>query len=315
VDKPELSVIIVDYNQRDFILPAVRSIRASAGAVPCEIVIVDNGGSLPIPVELAGEGERVRVLRIDSNAGYAAGCNRGWEAAHGRYLLFLNPDTLVRGDTIPRLVGHLAEHPVVGAVSCRIVDGNGNLVPHLFEFPSPWWSAVYALAALPARWSPLRRLLGRWLIRYRDPFRSGPADWMVGCAVLVRREALEQIGGWDETYFLYAEEIDLYYRLRRAGWAAHYVSEGEIVHYGGASSAPGAEFNILQSYRSRYRFIERYSGPARARVFRWSTAGKQLAAVALDAALWLAGPGGRPGRLRVLRTRVKLIRLSVTGSG
>lgn len=311
---PELSAVIVYYREPDLILPAVRSVHASAGSIAHEVLVVENGGPEPVPEQLHREGDWLRVIRVPTNAGYGAGCNRGFEASSGRHLLFLNPDIEVRADAIPRLVDCLQKHPEVGAASCRIVNEREEVVPHLFEFPSPWWSAVYALTALPARFRPIRRWLGRWLIRYHDPFLSRAADWMIGCAVMVRREALEAVGGWNEGYFLYAEEIDLFYRLRQAGWVAYYVADAEIVHYGGRSSPAGAELSFLQSYVSRYKFIERHLGCGRARAFRWATAVKQLFASGADSLCWVLGAGGRDRRLRSLRTRMKLVRLSLRGS-
>jgi GT2 family glycosyltransferase len=308
---PELSIIVVYFNEKDLILPAVGSMHASAGSVAHEILVVENGAPEPVPEEVRRVGDWLRVLRVETNHGYAAGCNRGWEAASGRYLLFINPDTEVRGDAIPRLVDFLRGNPRVGAVSCRIVDGEGRFVPHLFEFPSPWWSLVYAVTAVPARWGWLRRRLGNRLVRYHDPFRSCPVDWMVGCAVMVRREAFEQIGGWEESYFIYAEEIDLYFRLAEAGWTAHYVADGEIVHYGGQSDKPGSERRFLQGYRSRYKFIERHMGPTRAWAFRLITAAKQVGGVLVDGVLWLLGLADRGRRLRTLRARWKLVLISL----
>lgn len=308
-----LSAVIVYYNAPDHVLPCARSIGESAGDVPFEIIVVDNASPEPLPGDIGTAG--VRAIRAERNDGYAAGCNLGWKASLGELLLFMNPDTEARSGTVRQLVEFLDRHPKAGAVSCRVVNPRGGTESTVFEFPNPWSSILYGLAGLPARVPPLRRILGRWMVRYHDPAETRPVDWMVGCALMIRRKALEEVGGWDESYFLYAEEIDLFYRLRTAGWEAWYVAGGEIVHHGGASGDPDSDVSFIQPYLSRYRFVERYRGSSQAWIFRLVTSVKQFVAVVYDSVLLLAGMGDRQKRKRRIRARIDLIRRSLGRSG
>jgi GT2 family glycosyltransferase len=313
METPRLSVIVVYYNAREHVSPCVQSVLNGPGEIPFEIIVVDNASPEPPPGDI--ESGSVRMIRAERNEGYAAGCNLGWNASLGEFLFFLNPDTEVRTGSIPRMVEFLDRHERAAAVSGRIVNPGGEREASVFEFPNPWSSIGYGVAGMPARIPFLRRRLGRWLTRYHDPTETCRVDWMTGCAMMVRRKALEEVGGWDESYFLYAEEIDLYYRLRRAGWEAWYVADADIVHRGGGSSEAGSELSFIQPYLSRFRFVERYEGTKSEWVFRLVTALKQAAALVYDSLLLFTGSEDRPKIRQRIRARGRLIRFCIRKPG
>lgn len=230
--QPELSAIIVNYNTWPDTLRLVRQLRRAGLAADSgsEIIVIDNA-SLPHPAEAALEDtDQIHLVRLPANVGFAAGVNRGWRASRGRFLLVMNPDLEVRPDFLADLRAALvrmqaapltyrgAQRPV-GMVGFQLLNPDGTRQHCTGFFPQVWWTVAGQLFARDRRkYRPLRNL------------RLAPVDWVTGACFLVDRRLFDQLGGMDELFFLYYEEVDFCRRAQAAGWQVAYDSAVRLVH-------------------------------------------------------------------------------------
>lgn len=226
---PDLSVVIVTHNGRALALATLESALASVDDISVEWVLVDSGSGDGTPDAIEARWPDLRVTRLP-NIGFAAANNAGFRAARGRYLLALNPDTVVRAGRLDALVRALDERPEIGAASVIQEEPHGRLQSIRRD---PSLSRALGEALL------LRRLpgCGTWQERELDQrvyATERAADWLVGAVLVLRREALDAVGGFDERFFMYCEEADLCRRVRAAGWEVRHLPVMRILHYGGA---------------------------------------------------------------------------------
>jgi GT2 family glycosyltransferase len=276
---PDLSVVIVTHNGRDLALETIESAMAHVGPVAIEWVIVDSGSTDDTPDAIESRWPELAVTRLP-NIGFAAANNAGFAAARGRYLLALNPDTIVRWGQFQALVEALDARPQIGAASVIQEERDGSL-QSIRRDPS------VARALSEALW--LRRLpgLGRWQERELDQAayaEEQAADWLVGAVLVLRREALAAVGGFDERFFMYSEEADLCRRVRAAGWQVRHLPVMRILHYGGV---PNPRLAAQASF-SRLEYAAKHFGPAQRAAYR--------GVLALHHLVRLVGLTMRPGR-------------------
>ena len=231
--QPDLSVIVVTHNRAELALLTLRSARAATRALEVQWIVVDSGSEDGTPEAIESAYADVRVLR-ERNVGFAAANNRGLELARGRYVLLLNPDVETVAGTYDELVAALEERPQIGVASVVQNAPDGRLQHSIRRFPSPWLAFGEALAA--PRWTPLRG----W--REEEPrarrYRSeAAADWLVGAFLIARAQALADVGGLDERFFLYSEETDWCYRFHRAGWEVAHLPVMAVTHHTGQRAA------------------------------------------------------------------------------
>ena len=253
VTEPAIGVAIVSHNTA----PLLR--RCLGSLVPDTrgpVLVVDNR-SLDGSAELVRrEFPSVRVRAEADNRGYGAAANLAIRELGTRYVLLLNADTELTPGTAEALAAYLDDHPRAAVAGPRIVTVTGTYEPSVYRFPTPM--------ALLLGESGLRRLLG---IGRRHEWRTRSVDWILGAALAIRREAFDAVGGFDEDYFLYQEEVDLCYRLRAAGWQIHYAPVATVLHVGGASTSQRAAETFGQYIRSTQRFARlRFSRLQRAGV-------------------------------------------------
>jgi N-acetylglucosaminyl-diphospho-decaprenol L-rhamnosyltransferase len=231
LDTPEavpasVSAIVVTYNALPWIEPCLESVRG------CELIVVDNGSSDGTPALVRERFPEARLIEQE-NRGLGAGWNAGIKAASGHWLLFLNADAWVVGDGISRLVEVLERDPEAAAVGPRLRYPDGRLQRSVRGFPTLWRLATeyFFLRKL----APRTRLLNTF---YGGGFRHDrelEAEFLMGAALLVRRKAITEVGGLDERFFLFSEEVDWSYRFRQAGWKIIFTPAAEVVHVGGAA--------------------------------------------------------------------------------
>lgn len=255
----DASTIIVSYNTFELTREAVRTALDAAPGLRHEVIVVDNASPDRSAERLreafpADAFPDVHVLANAENAGFSKANNQGAARARGRVLFFLNPDTLVRDDAVRRIVAFLDARPDVGAVGPRVFNPDGTDQPSTLPFQTAGWLLRHYL--------PLGDLL-RGSDRRSDPVppRSTFVDIVNGCALALRRDAFDAIGGWDESYFMYAEETELCWALREAGYRSYFLREAEIVHYGGASSRERYAEQQLMSCQSAATFLRRHGSP------------------------------------------------------
>ncbi len=243
-----VSAVVVNYNTRDHLLQCVRSLRSDGVA---RVVVVDNASADGSGDALRGSDPDAVLLPMASNLGYGTAANRGVAATDAPYVLILNPDTVVEPGTTKVLAAALDRDPGLAVVGPRMENVDGSLYPSARCFPNLVDAAGHAFLGFVAPANPYTR-------RYRmldwDHGEAGEVDCVSGACLLVRRSAFVAAGGFDEAYFMYAEDVDLCWRLRQQGWRVGYEPAGRVVHSLGASSRQHPYRMILAHHRSLFRF-------------------------------------------------------------
>tara|TARA_B100000959_G_scaffold286229_1_gene363958 strand:- start:1066 stop:2802 length:1737 start_codon:yes stop_codon:yes gene_type:complete len=230
----DLTVVIPSYNTRDLMEQAMRTVEEASGDLSVEIIVVDNASHDGSQQMVRDRFPHVELICNDSNLGFAGANNLAFRQARGRHILLLNSDTIVRPDTLKTMVGFLDDHPEVGAAGCKILNPDGTLqLDCRRSFPTPS-AAIYKLTGL-SRLFPNSQRFGRYNLTFLDEDEVAEVDALSGSCMLVRRQALQQVGGLDEAYFMYGEDLDWCYRMRGAGWKIFYVPTTEIIHFRGES--------------------------------------------------------------------------------
>ncbi|WKL05013.1 glycosyltransferase family 2 protein [Paenibacillus amylolyticus] len=232
---PDASIIIVNYNTRQLTLDCLASVYATHTSYRLEIIVIDNAshdGSVEAIREVYPS---VQLIANNHNTGFAVANNQGIKVAIGRYILLLNSDTVIQPDTLQTMVGFMDRHPEMGASGCKVILPDGSLDKACKRgFPTPSASFYYAFGI--SRLFPDRPKFNQYQLGHLSPDDEYPVDCLVGAFMLVRRETIEQIGGLDETFFMYGEDIDWCYRIKEAGWGIFYYPRTYIVHYKGGSA-------------------------------------------------------------------------------
>jgi len=252
------SVIVVTYNARGHL---ERCLEAVADG-PYEVIVVDNASTDGTQGFVRERFPSVRLIELPENIGFGAANNVGVEAATGHWYLLLNSDAWPRADAVENLRAFGEANPRVGVAGPRLVGEDGRLQKSVRGFPTLWRLATEYLFL--RKLAPRSRLLNDFYgagFDYRSP---RPAEFLMGAVLLLRREAVEEVGGFDPAFFMFSEEVDLCYRMRAAGWAVEFTPEAEFVHLGGASTKPSWDRMFREQLRGHLRFFAKHHGLARA---------------------------------------------------
>ncbi len=255
----ELSVCIVNWNTCGDLEQALQSVFESDPKLGIEVIVVDNASH-------DGSAEMVRrrftsVVLIESevNSGFARGYNTAVGAATGRYLLVLNPDTVVHPGALSRLVQFMDSHPDAAAAGPRVLNSDGTLQYSCRRFPRPIVGVLRNTVI--GRLAPRNRFTREYLMQEWDHNSVRHVDWLSGAAICIRREAWDKVGGFDEGYFMYSEDMDWCLRAQQAGWKVYYVPEAVIMHRIGRSSDQQPLAMVIQFHRSAARFYRKHYAP------------------------------------------------------
>jgi len=297
----DLSVIIVNYNVRGFLENALVSIEkalqgrlGNGRQIAGEIIVVDNASDDGSVELVRKKFPGVRLIVEKENLGFARANNIALAQSRGRYLLLINPDTIVQENTFAVLIDFFEARPDVGAAGCKILNPDGSLqLACRRSFPSPWvsFTKTTGLSAL----FPRSRLFGRYNLTYLDPDEIHEVDALSGSFMMVRREVYERVGGLDESFFMYGEDLDWCYRIQKAGWKIYYVPSTQIIHYKGESAKRSDIDDVKTFYHAMHLFVQKHlSGSILVEAFlrggiilRWTLAfigriGKPLLFTAID---------------------------------
>lgn len=262
-----LSIIIVNWNTRDLLTACLDSIERSlfsgdggGAGLETEIIVVDNGSTDGSAEMLRRDYPGVRLIENRENIGFARANNQGLAASRGHYLLLLNTDAFLREPALAQLVRFMDEHPEAGIIGPRLYFGDGTLQRSCYAFPT-LATEFYGAIGLD-RLFPRSRLFGRYRLSYWDMRDVREVDVVMGACLMARREVFEQIGGLDERFFMYSEEVDWCYRARQAGWRIYYVPQAEATHLWGGTSRTLPVQTVVQLYHSRLLFFRKHYGPA-----------------------------------------------------
>lgn len=306
---PDLSVIIVNWNVRDLLRACLRSVARCPS--PLEIIVVDNASTDGSVEMVAREFPEVRLIANPDNRGFTRGNNQGVALARGRYVLFLNPDTEVVGDALATMIAYMDAHPEVGVLGPELRYGDGSLQSSRRRFPT-LMTALFESTPLAWRWPD-----NPWARRYRmeEGAEAGgrgrgdggqEVDWLVGAALLARRAVLAQIGGFDEGYFMYSEEVDWCRRAKDAGWRIVYLPDARIIHYEGKSSGQVVAARHIRFNTSKVRYFRKFHGPLAAETLRLALLGMFGVEWLLEAGKWLFG-SKRPLRRERMAAYARLL--------
>jgi GT2 family glycosyltransferase len=249
----DLSIIIVNWNTKEYLVRCLRSIFETRKRDSREVLVIDNGSGDGSAEQVKRLFPDVRVIENRENLGFARATNQGLKEEAGRYALLLNPDTRVREGSIETLLSFMEAHPEAGIAGAQLLNADGSRQNSIANTPT--------LAT-----ELLNKSLLRWLFPERFPgkerVRSEPVDVesVIGACMIVRKKAVEEVGFLDEDYFLFLEETDWCYRMRRAGWKIYHVPAAEITHFQGKSAEMDIEKAKIEYYRSRYQFFEKHRG-------------------------------------------------------
>jgi GT2 family glycosyltransferase/lipopolysaccharide/colanic/teichoic acid biosynthesis glycosyltransferase len=253
----ELSVIIVNYNVKHFLEQALISIQKAIQGIDTEIFVVDNASQDGSVAMLRQKFPTVKLILNIKNVGFAAANNFAIKQSQGKYVLFINPDTIVQEDTFRTLISFFENHPDAGMVGCKILNPDGTLqLACRRSFPTAW-VALSRLTGL-SRLFPKSRLFGRYNLTYLNPDEIYPVEAISGSFMMTRKDALQQVGFFDETWFMYGEDLDLCFRFGIAGWKIYYVPTTKIIHFKGESSRQ-SEFDVIRLFYQAMRlFVAKY---------------------------------------------------------
>jgi GT2 family glycosyltransferase len=231
----DLSVIIVNYNTKQLTMECIHSLLQARTQIQYEIILVDNSSSDGTVGEVTTRFPEVVIIPNSRNVGFSKANNQGMVQATGRYILLLNSDTVVEDHTLDTMIRYMDRHPGVGASGCKLVLADGTLDEACKRgFPTPLASFYYAFGF--SKLFPNNPAFNQYKLSHLDPDHTYEVDCLVGAFMLVRREVIEQVGGLDEAFFMYGEDIDWCYRIKQAGWKIVYYPETTVIHYKGASS-------------------------------------------------------------------------------
>lgn len=222
----DVSIIIVSYNTRDLLKKCLETVCAAARDLKAEILVVDNGSLDGSPDMVVSEFPNVLLIRSEKNLGFAKANNQAVERARGKYILFLNSDTEVHEDSIRHVKRYMDENPRVGICGCKLLNSDGTIQRSYGPFPSLVGAFLTNIPGL----SKLRSSM----VLPND--RPSEVDFVYGAFLMVRKNILNQVGSFDERFFIYAEDVDLCKRVKDAGWLVMYDPRVAVIHHGGAST-------------------------------------------------------------------------------
>ena len=280
----ELSIIVVSWNTKELLAQCLASIYRHPPRGSYEVIVVDNGSRDGSAEMVMQKFSQVILIRNEDNRGFAQANNQAILASRGNYILLLNPDTEVRAKALIRLTTFLDEHPEAGAVGARLLNADGSLQHSCSPAPTLFneWLHLFHLDR------ERREGMSGW-----DVNTPRPVDTLLGACLMVRREAVKEVGLLDESYFMYSEEVDFCYRLRRAGWHLYWAPQAEVVHYGGQSTRQIAGEMFLQLYQNKLLYFRKHYGQMSAWIYKFILLSASLTRLALSPLAWLEKPPQR----------------------
>lgn len=272
-DLPDVSIIIVSWNSRKVLETCLASIRRHTKQVSYEILVVDNGSTDGTPELVRTNFPEVRLFLPGTNLGFARANNLALRESRGRHILFLNPDTELRSDVLSHFCRKMDRDAGLGLLGCLLLWPDG--VPQYTcaaTYPAPWNTLCegFFLHRLARRFPTLGFLSSRSLEHW-DHRSAREVDCLSGAFLFCRGSVARQLGGFDEGYFMYGEDLDFCRRVRLLGYRIEFDPTHTVIHYGGASAALRPDFRPRrEQFRANLQFVSKHFGSGRARLFRWA---------------------------------------------
>lgn len=271
--RPDCSVIVVNWNTREYLAECLASILADDGVtlvgegvttqpgqISAEVIVVDNASDDGSAAMVADRFPQVRLIENNRNVGFALANNQAIAHARGRVLFLLNPDAYVLPGALTALVRFLDKHPQAAAVGPNVLNPDGTWQAAVFRFPTLW--DLFCEAVFLSVLFPHSRLFARKEIGGFQRDRVRQVDWIQGCALAVRRSVWDAVGPFDEGYWMYVEELDWCRRANEQGYRLYFTPDAEVVHYGKRATAKARASVLPLGFRSHFRYFRKFDGPA-----------------------------------------------------
>lgn len=298
----DLSIIIVGWNTRVLLEQCLDSVFATLPDCECETWVVDNASSDDTVAMLRSNFPAVHLIENQHNVGFAAANNQALQLCTGEFILLLNPDTIVKPRVLERLLVYMKENPRVGGVGPRLLNGDGSFQPSCYPFPTlsrEFWR-MFNLDKI--------RPYGQYNFSRWDQAMPREVDSIQGACLMLRMEVINQVGLFDKAFFLYSEEIDLCYRVKRAGWQLVWLPDVAMIHFGGQSSKQVATQSFLNLYRGKVMFFRKHYGLVSAGFYRAVLFAATLARLIVSPFAWLEPEPRREIHLRLAHNYFQLLK-------
>jgi hypothetical protein len=263
---PDVSIILVNWNTRDLLLRSLQSIEDTKGGLDVEVIVVDNASADDSVAQARSRFPGAIIIQNEDNTGFSQANNQGMAVATAPFFLLLNTDAFLHAGALDHMLEHMHSQQRAGALGCKLVYEDGSLQRSCNSFPTvatELWQALFL-----DRLFPQSKIFGKYTLSYWDMNDAREVDVVMGACMLLRREAIDQVGGFDTGFFMYSEEVDLCYRLRQAGWQVRYTPDATVTHIWGGSSRKVPRETFLRLYASRVRFFRKHYGPAATALYK-----------------------------------------------
>lgn len=259
----DLSICIVNWNTKDYLQKCLNSIYENAKDINFEIIIVDNASTDDSVKMVKREFPEVILIENKENLGFNAANNQGIKKSRGRYILLLNPDTIVLSNALNEMVQFMDGNENAGVLGCKIL--NPDKTVHFYFRKDPTLKKEIIKLLLPERFT-----LEEMRTKPQDYETVHEVDILSGCCIMVRKEVFNKIGVLDEKFFMYCDDVDLCYRVRKNNWKIFYIPSAQIIHYGKQSTNQCKTEMVIESYKSTYKLLEKIYGRLTAYLFKFS---------------------------------------------
>jgi GT2 family glycosyltransferase len=249
-----LSILLISWNTRKLLSDCLISIYNHPPNSHFEIWVVDNASTDGTQEMLRHDFPQVNLIENNNNPGFAVANNQALSMIDSDYVILLNPDTVVKPGALNTLINYLNKNPLVGAAGPRLLNSDSSLQVSCYVTPTLFRETL-RLSHLDRLWPGASYRVHRW-----DLSLPREVDVIQGACMILRKEALDQVGLFDERFFMYTEEVDLCYRLQQAGWQVHWLPQAEVVHLGGQSTSQAAPEMFIHLYQSKHQFIQKHYG-------------------------------------------------------
>jgi len=255
----DLSIIIVNWNTKDYLEQCLASIYENIKEITFEIIVVDNASSDSSVQMVREKFTAVILIENKENLGYGAANNQGIKKSRGKYILILNPDTIIVPNSLQKLATFLERNPKVGVVGPKILNPDSSIQFECArDFPTPL-TEFFVLSTLYKRF-PKSKIFGKYLISYWNHNDEREVNLLSGSCALFRKEVFEEVGLFDEGFFMYTEETDLFYRIKRHGWKVYFLPSSQIIHLWGKSTEQLPYKMAVEARKSMELFFKKHYG-------------------------------------------------------
>lgn len=264
-----VSVVIVSWNCKKYLLECLTSLRNPEIAPSPQIILVDNASDDGTVESVTQQFPDVTVIRNDANLGFARANNVAISHCRGRYICLLNPDVVMPCGCMEKMIEYMDSHRDIGMLGPKMLSPTGGLGDSVMKFPTLWNTLCCSLGL--HRIVPRSKHFGGFMMAAFPYDQTVDVDVLTGWFWMVRREALFRVGGLDERFFMYGEDIDWCHRFHQAGWRVVFYADAAALHYGAASSSQAPSRFYVEMRRANYQYFQKYHGRIASLGFLWAT--------------------------------------------